>query len=110
TTGYHGNDYRWAATDNTSAPATFWFYLGTPATRTIDAWWVAGINRATAATFVVYDASGTEVGRVAKNQQTAGSTWNALGTFAFGAGWNRVVLSRWQAAGSVVVADAIRVR
>jgi hypothetical protein len=110
TPGYHGTDYRWAATEPTSAPATFWFFLSSAVTRTIDAWWVAGTNRSTAATFTIHDATGIEIGRVAKNQQTAGSQWNALGTYAFTAGWNRVVLSRWQAAGSVVIADAIRVR
>jgi len=110
TPGYHATDYRWAATEPTSAPATFWFYLPAAAARTIDAWWVAGTNRSTAATFVIQDASGAEVGRVARDQQTAGSQWNALGTFALTAGWNRVVLSRWQATGSVVIADAIRVR
>jgi hypothetical protein len=108
--GFHGTDYRWAATENTSAPATFSFFLPAAGSRTVDAWWVAGANRSTAATFIVYDAAGTELGRVAKNQQSGGSTWNTLGTFAFTAGWNRVVLSRWQAAGSVVVADAVRVR
>ncbi len=108
--GYHGTDYRFAATEQASAPATFSFFLPAAATRTVDAWWVAGTNRSTAATFIVYDAAGAELGRVAKNQQAAGSQWNALGTFAFKAGWNRVVLSRWQAPGSVVIADAIRVR
>lgn len=110
TPGYHATSYRWAATEQASAPATFSFYLPAAATRTIDAWWVAGTNRSTAASFIVYDASGAEVGRVAKNQQTGGSQWNTLGTFAFKAGWNRVVLSRWQTPGSVVIADAIRVR
>jgi len=110
TPGFHGSDYRWAATEQVSAPATFWFYLPSAATRTVDAWWVAGTNRSATATFIVHDAAGNELGRVAKNQQTAGSQWNALGTFAFSAGWNRVVLSRWQAPGSVVIADAIRVR
>jgi hypothetical protein len=110
TPGYHGTDYRYAATEPVSAPATFWFYLPAAGTRTIDAWWVAGTNRSAAATFTVHDASGAEVGRSTQNQQTAGSQWNALGTFAFTAGWNRVVLSRWQAAGSVVIADAIRAR
>jgi len=110
TPGYHGSDYRWAATEPASTPATFWFYLPAAATRTVDAWWVAGANRSTAATFIAYDAAGAEVGRVARNQQTAGGQWNALGTFAFKAGWNRIVLSRWQATGSVVIADAIRVR
>jgi hypothetical protein len=110
TPGFHGSDYRWAATEQVSAPATFWFYLPSAATRTVDAWWVAGTNRSATATFIVHDAAGNELGRVAKNQQAAGSQWNALGTFAFSAGWNRVVLSRWQAPGSVVIADAIRVR
>jgi hypothetical protein len=110
TPGYHATSYRWAATEQASAPATFSFYLPAAATRTIDAWWVAGTNRSSAATFIVYDASGAEVGRVTKNQQTAGGQWNAIGTFAFKAGWNRVVLSRWQTPGSVVIADAIRAR
>lgn len=110
TPGYHGTDYRWAATEPTSAPATFSFFMTSAGTRTIDAWWVAGTNRSTTATFTIHDTSGTEIGRVAKDQQTAGSAWNTLGTFAFTAGWNRVVLSRWQPTGSVVVADAIRIR
>lgn len=110
TSGYYGTSYRWASTEQVSAPATFSFYLPAAGTRTIDAWWVAGTNRSSSATFIVYDASGAEVGRVTKNQQTAGGKWNTLGTFSFKAGWNRVVLSRWQAPGSVVVADAIRVR
>ena len=71
---------------------------------------MAGTNRSTAASFVAYDSAGAEVGRASKNQQTLGGQWNTLGTYAFKAGWNRVVLSRWQAPGSVVIADAIRVR
>jgi hypothetical protein len=110
TPGFHGTDYRWAATEAASAPATFWFQLPAAGSRAIDAWWVAGTNRSTAATFIVYNAAGQELGRVAVNQRSGGAQWNALGTFAFTAGWNRVVLSRWQAAGSVVIADAIRVR
>jgi hypothetical protein len=108
--GYHATSYRWAATEQASAPATFSFYLPAAATRTIDAWWVAGSNRSAAAAFIVYNANGGHLGTVTKNQQTGGSQWNTLGTYAFSAGWNRVVLSRWQAPGSVVIADAIRVR
>ena len=108
--GFHGADYRWAATEPASAPATFWFQLSAAGSRTVDAWWVAGTNRSAAATFIVYNAAGQELGRVAKDQRAGGGQWNTLGTFAFTAGWNRVVLSRWQAAGSVVIADAVRVR
>lgn len=108
--GYYGTDYRFIATEESSAPATFSFYLASAATRSVDAWWVAGSNRSAAASFIAYDASGAELGRASMNQQTAGSQWNTLGTYAFTAGWNKVVLSRWQAPGSVVIADAIRVR
>lgn len=108
--GFHGRDYRWAATEPSSAPATFSFFLGAGATRAIDAWWVAGTNRSSAAAFIVYNAAGTELGRVPVDQRANGSRWVALGSFAFTAGWNRVVLSRWSAPGAVVVADAIRVR
>lgn len=110
TPGYYGTDYRFIATEESSAPATFSFFLAAAATKTIDAWWVAGTNRSTTATFIAYDTDGVELGRVAKNQQTGGGQWNALGTYAFKAGWNKIVLSRWQAPGSVVIADAIRVR
>jgi Stage II sporulation protein len=108
--GFHGTDYRFIATEESSAPATFYFNLTAAGARTIDAWWVAGTNRSAAASFVAYDADGAEVGRTTANQQAGGGQWNALGTYAFKAGWNRVVLSRWQAPGSVVIADAIRVR
>lgn len=108
--GYYGSGYWWGATEQVSAPATFWFYMPAAGSKTVDAWWVAGTNRSTAATFVAQNASGTEVGRVAKNQTTSGSQWVTLGTYNFSAGWNKVMLSRWAAPGKVVVADAIRVR
>jgi hypothetical protein len=110
TPGYYGSGYWWAATEPTSAPATFWFYLPSAGTKTVDAWWTAGSNRSTSATFVAQNAAGAEVGRASKNQQASGSQWVTLGTWSFSAGWNKVTLSRWAAEGSVVVADAIRVR
>ena len=110
TPGYYGSGYWWAATEPVSAPATFWFYLPSAQTRTVDAWWTAGTNRTTTATFVARNASDAEVGRATKNQTTQGSQWVTLGTYNFSAGWNKVVLSRWAAEGKVVIADAIRVR
>ncbi len=108
--GYYGTGYWQGATSQTSAPATFWFYLPAAQTRTVDAWWTAGTNRLTSATFIAYNASGTEVGRVAKDQTRLGGQWNQLGTWSFTPGWNKVVLSRWAATGKVVIADAVRVR
>ncbi|RKH49943.1 golvesin C-terminal-like domain-containing protein [Corallococcus llansteffanensis] len=109
-TGYFGSGYYFAATEAISAPATFWFYLPTAQTRTVDGWWVAGTNRSTAAAFISFNAEGANLGTATTNQQINGAKWVALGTYNFSAGWNKVQLSRWQAAGSVVIADAIRVR
>ena len=109
TAGYYGSGYWAGETQATSAPATFWFYLPTAQTRTIDAWWTAGTNRTTAAPFIAFNAKGTEVGRRSVNQQVNGSQWVTLGTWSFTAGWNKVSLSRWTS-GGFVIADAVRVR
>ncbi|HEU0015132.1 MAG TPA: N-acetylmuramoyl-L-alanine amidase [Longimicrobium sp.] len=108
--GYYGSGYYYATTAAVSDGASFYFYLPAAATKTIDAWWVAGTNRAPAAPFIAYNASGAEVGRVSVNQQANGGQWNAIGTWSFSAGWNRVVLSRWTTTGYVVIADAVRIR
>ena len=110
TAGYYGSGYWTANSQATSAPATFWFYLPSAQTRSIDAWWTGGSTRATAVPFIAFNASGTEVGRVVANQQATTSQWVTLGTWSFSAGWNKVVLSRWADAGKVVIADAVRVR
>lgn len=110
TAGYYGSGYYFANTAAVSDPATFYFYLAAPATKTIDAWWTSGTNRSATAPFIALNASGTEVGRVSVNQQANGGRWNTLGTWSFSAGWNKVQLSRWTTSGYVVVADAIRVR
>jgi len=110
TPGFYGSGYYFGATDQVSAPATFWFHLSSAQSRTVDAWWTAGPNRSTSATFIAYNAAGAEVGRSAKNQTTGGGSWQQLGTYSFTAGWNKVVLSRWAAPGKVVIADAVRVR
>ncbi len=110
TAGYYGTGYYYASTQAISDGASFWFYLPSAASKTIDAWWTAGTNRSSTAPFIAYNASGAEVGRVGVNQQLNGGKWNAIGTWSFSAGWNRVVLSRWTTPGYVVIADAIRVR
>ena len=110
TPGYYGSGYYFANTAATSAPATFWFHLPAAGSKTIDAWWTAGPNRASAASYIAYNAAGNEVGRRAVNQRANGSRWVTLGTYNFSAGWNKVQLSRWTTSGEVVIADAVRVR
>lgn len=110
TAGYYGTGYWYATTAAVSDPATFWFYLPSAASKTIDAWWTAGTNRSTTAPYVMWNASGTKLGTVSVNQQVNGGRWNTLGTFNFSAGWNKVQLSRWTTSGYVVIADAVQVR
>lgn len=110
TAGFHGTNYHFASTQAVSDGATFWFYLPAAGTKSIDAWWTSGTNRSATAPYIAYNAAGTEVGRVSRNQQVNGGAWRTLGTWNFSAGWNRVVLSRWTTPGYVVIADAIRVR
>ncbi len=108
--GYYATDYKYASTQAVSDPATFWFYEPATVTRTVYAWWTAGSNRSSSAPYIVYDANGTKLGTVSVNQQTNGGKWNALGTYTFAKGWNKVQLSRWTTTGYVVIADAVRVR
>lgn len=110
TAGYYGTGYWWAGTAAVSDGATFWFYMPSAGTKTIDAWWTAGSNRSQATPFVIFDSAGNVLGKVYRNQRTDGSKWVTLGTWNFKAGWNKVVVSRWAAEGDVVIADAIRVR
>ncbi len=108
--GYYGTGYFAAPTAAVSDPVTFWFYLPAAGTKAVDAWWTSATDRSTTAPFVIWDANGTRLATVNKNQQTGGGAWQNLGTWSFPAGWNKVQLSRWTTSGYVVVADAIRVR
>lgn len=108
--GYYGTGYYWASTQAISDGAAFWFYLPSAASKTVDAWWTAATDRSTSAPFVMFDASGNNLGTVYVNQQANGGKWNTLGTYSFKAGWNKVLLSRWTTTGAVVVADAVRIR
>ena len=110
TAGYYGSGYYYASTAAVSDPANFEFYLPAAATRAVSAWWTSGTNRSATAPYIMYNASGTEVGRVSANQQTGGGAWQALGSYSFSAGWNRVSLSRWTTTGYVVIADAVRIQ
>ena len=108
--GYYGTGYYFAGTRPTSDPATFWFYLPEGGTRTVEAWWTAGSNRAASAPFIAFDASGNKLGTAYADQRANGSRWMTLGSWSFSPGWNKVVLSRWTTEGAVVIADAVRVR
>jgi len=69
------------------------------------AWWTAGSNRATNATYTVTNAQGSAA--VPVNQQASGGTWNLLGTFTLAPGSTDTITLTDQANG-YVIADAIR--
>ncbi|PZR07676.1 MAG: N-acetylmuramoyl-L-alanine amidase [Archangium gephyra] len=108
--GYYGSGYWYANTAEVSDGAAFFFKLDAAGSKTIDAWWTAATDRSTATSFVAFNARGERVGAGTVNQTRNGGKWNVVGTFNFTAGWNKIVVSRWQNPGKVVIADAVRVR
>ncbi|MGH7699276.1 MAG: N-acetylmuramoyl-L-alanine amidase [Gemmatimonadales bacterium] len=111
TPDYYGVGYRWAPTAPDAADgAVFSFRLDSTSARTLDARWTSGANRSTRAEFAVVTATDDTLAKVPMDQTASGGPWHELGTWTFPAGWNRVVLLRRDASGSVVVADAVRVR
>jgi N-acetyl-anhydromuramyl-L-alanine amidase AmpD len=110
TPDYYGGGYRWAPTQpDATDGAAFSFRLAAAGSRTLDARWTTGMNRSPRAAYAVI-AAGDTLAVVSVDQRTNGGRWHTLGTWTFPAGWNRVVLLRRDASGSVVVADAVRVR
>jgi N-acetyl-anhydromuramyl-L-alanine amidase AmpD len=107
--GYYGSGYYYASTAAVSDAANFEFYLPAAATKAVSTWYTSGTNRSASAPYIMYNASGAEVGRRSINQQTGGGAWQSLGSYSFSAGWNRVSLSRWTTTGYVVIADAVKV-
>jgi N-acetyl-anhydromuramyl-L-alanine amidase AmpD len=111
TPDYYGGGYRWAPTaPGATDGSAFSFRLAASGTRTIDARWTSGANRSPRATYLVIRGTGDTVATPRVDQTMGGGRWHTLGTWVFPAGWSQVVLSRQDASGSVVVADAVRVR
>jgi hypothetical protein len=111
TPDYYGGGYRFASTQpDATDGAEFSFRLDAAGARTLDARWTSGTNRSPRAAYAVVAGTAETLAVVTVDQTTGGGAWHALGTWTFPAGWNRVVLMRRDTAGTVVVADAVRVR
>ena len=106
--GYYNTGYWVAPTEAVSDAASFWFDLDAGGCWEVEAWWPAASDRSPAITWLGWDADDREVGRAVVDQRTDGGRWNHLGDWTFGAGWNRVMLSRWTSPGAYAVADAVR--
>lgn len=106
TSQHLGPDYRYRATQAISDTAMWTAQHLTPGSYQVQARWVSGANRATAAAYIVHRVGGTTV--VQRNQTINGGQWRNLGVFDLPAGANSVQLSCWTSSGAVVVADAVR--
>ena len=113
TPDYYGGGYHWALTSPSATDGVaFSFYVAASGTRSLDARWTSGTNRAPQAAYAVISSAGDTLQILSADQRTGGGSWHTLGTWTFPAGWNRVALLRRAPAGGagVVVADAVRVR
>ena len=111
TPDYYGGGYHWASTSPSATDGVeFSFYVAAAGTRTLDARWTSGTNRAPQAAYAVITTAGDTLQIAPADQRTGGGVWHTLGMWRFPAGWNRVVLLRRAPAGGVVVADAVRIR
>ena len=110
TPGFYGSNYLYASTTGMDDGAEFWFYLNNPGSYAVDVWYTPGANRSTEAPIVAFDAESVELGYTNINMQSGGKNWAPAGTYNFTAGWNMVMISRYTTAGSVVIADAVRLR
>jgi hypothetical protein len=111
TPGFYGGGYNFASTTpDADAPFVFEFYIGRAGRYSVDARWTAGDNRSAAAPFTVRNDAGAALATVTVDQRTQHDEWRPLASVDLNPGWHRVELSHRGPTGSVVVADAIRIR
>lgn len=108
----HLNSFRLTnGAGRTTEDAAFFFYISSPGTYKVYAWWPASGTRTTSASYRVYDTDGgSMLADLTKNQQSDGGQWNLLGIYTFGqVGWGKVLMSSALAGAGTLAADAIRV-
>ena len=108
TPGYFGNNYLYASTTGMDDGAEFWFYANNAGKWNVEVWFTPGTNRSTQTAVVAFNAEGKEIDYSTIDMTTGGQTWTYTGTYAFTAGWNMVMVSRWAPTNAVVIADAVR--
>ena len=111
TAGFYGQDYLVASTQGRSRDrAMFGFFIDQPRTLAVDLWWTEGSSRSDRAPVAAFGDSVGLLGVTRVDQTVNGSQWNEVATYDFPAGWNKIGVVARDRAGSVVIADAVRVR
>jgi uncharacterized repeat protein (TIGR02543 family) len=105
----HGDDYKFSSTnDRGTSKATYRFKIPSPGKYNIEIIYGTGANRSQKAQWQITHEGGTKTVEV--NQQADGGKWNVIAMdVPFSAGDYSVQLNNFGPAGSVVVADAVRV-
>lgn len=91
--------------------AEFFFYVGTPGTYDVDAWWPSAGTRSETASYRVFELDGgTMLADLTRSQRVDGGQWNQLGAYSFTkVGWAKVLISRSLSGSGSLAADAVRV-
>jgi lysophospholipase L1-like esterase len=106
TPGYYGADYNSIAAGTGADTATWSFSLAQDGQYSISSQWTSGANRATNATYTVYN-NGNLVGTALVDQSIDGGAMNLLGNFDLASGTVDIVLDN--NANGYVIADAVQV-
>jgi hypothetical protein len=106
------NDFRLASgAGPANDGAELYFYIRTPGTYSVEAWWPAVSTRSAAASYRVFELDGgAMLADLTRDQRIDGGKWDLLGTFSFTmVGWAKVLMSRSLSGPGSLAADAIRV-
>lgn len=107
----HGLNFQLLSDPSAGDTAEFRFYVPTPGSYAIDAWWPAQSGRSGNVVYRIHEADGSTVlAELVRDQRVDGAQWNPFGVHHFGkAGWAKVVVSRSPGATGSLAADAVRV-
>ncbi|WP_258311211.1 N-formylglutamate amidohydrolase [Streptomyces sp. NWU49] len=107
----HGLNFRLLSNPSAKDTAEFRFYVPTPGSYAIDAWWPAQSGRSRNVVYQIHEADGsTALAESVRDQRVDGAQWNPFGVHHFSkAGWARVVVSQSPGATGSLAADAVRV-
>lgn len=107
----HGLNFRLLSNPSAKDTAEFRFYVPTPGSYAIDAWWPAQSGRSRNVVYRIHEADGsTALAESVRDQRVDGAQWNPFGIHHFSkAGWAKVVVSQSPGSTGSLAVDAVRV-